>query len=114
MFDADGARRAFGSSPSEVKDLLGLVEVVPGRLYLATFSSGRRRPDTAGSHFFTFDADDARGRRDGPLDLGRLAEYVRCVNGKMYDRRYESKAIVHCRDKYDDDNAVSLVGAYAV
>ncbi|VVC29679.1 Protein-tyrosine phosphatase-like,Dual specificity/tyrosine protein phosphatase, N- [Cinara cedri] len=109
------AYRLFRSNPSEVLDLCKLVEIVVGRVYFAAYSKHRRHPDTTELHFFSFDRI--------PLDLGGLAEYVQCLNGKMFDHRYHSKTLVHycglgaidsnlCRDYYN--NAALLVGTYAI
>lgn len=107
----------FRSNLSGAMDLWKLVETIPGRLYLAVYSTCRQRSDTASVHFFDADvrANSRRSTREIP-DLGRLAKYVRRVNDKIYDRRYESKVIVHytsdCRATYSD--AALLFGAYAV
>jgi len=124
----DVAYRVFRSNLSEVNDLLGLAEIIPGRLYLAIYSSDRSHLDTSNLHFFVAHAGDGAINKPGadtrnnrvyePVDVGRLAEYIRRLNGKMYDRRYESKAIVHyCATVGPNEqsgNAALLVGAYAV
>lgn len=112
--------RLYRSDPAETAYLHNLVEIVADRLYFAAYWSRSRRrrhrhPDTAELHYFGFDRI--------PPDLGSLAEYVRRLNGKMADRRYRSKAVVHycdCaaadadlgRDYYN--NAALFVGTYAV
>jgi len=111
-------RNVLGSDMSETKDLRRLITIIPDRLYLATYSTHRRHPDTPGLHFFSTDYnswDDDLASHE-PLNLGCLVQYIRYLNDKMYNRRYVSKAIVH----YTVDNskeyneAAFLIGAYAV
>jgi len=104
---------------SEIKDLRRLTMIIPDRLYLATYSTRRRHPDTTGIHFFSTDYNSYQNDCLGAykhLNLGCLVQYIRNLNDKMYSRRYVSKAIVH----YTADNsrqyndAAFLIGAYAV
>ncbi|XP_029346846.1 dual specificity protein phosphatase CDC14AB-like [Acyrthosiphon pisum] len=111
-------RNVLGSDMSETKDLRRLTTIIPDRLYLATYSTHRRHPDTPGLHFFSTDYnywDDDLAPHE-PLNLGCLVQYIRYLNDKMYNRRYVSKAIVHytVENSREYNDAAFLIGAYAI
>lgn len=118
----------FRSDSSEIIDLCKLAEVIIDRLYLATYSTQRRHQDEGDIHFFNFDRDEDDISRIyhckfidtnyglEPPNLGYLAEYIRCINDKMYNNRYLYKTIVHCttNDFRNYNNAALFIGTYAV
>lgn len=127
----DDACKVFSSNLFETIDLCKLAEVISGRLYLASYSTGRRHQDTDNLHFINFDRDEDDVIRTHyfykpkgcdvshtpePLNLGCLVEYIRYVNDKMYNNRYTSKVIVHYTtdDFRNYNNAALFVGTYAV
>lgn len=120
--------RFFHPELYDKKDLRNFVELIPGRFYFVAYSTNRYRPDTANYTFFRYDDDSITNKpiRNAipkssyvyePLDLGRLAQYVRDLNVKLESCQFSSKAVVHYAYTYDQkryDDAALLVGAYAV
>lgn len=121
----DEAYKVFRSNLSEVMDLHKLVEIIPGRLYFATYTTHRHHLDTKNLHFFSYDRRVESINKPKnidmkyiyePLNVRYLVEYIHLMNDKMYNRQYESKVIVHYTinsyKKYN--NAALLIGTYAV
>lgn len=113
--------KLFHPESCDAKGLRNVVQIIPGRLYFAAYSLRRDRPDTANCHYFRHRANYTPKNLGKyvyePLDLGTVANYVRCLNDKLVSNQYGRQAIVHYTCAYDRrayNDAALLIGAYAV